>query len=222
MLIVKDLSVSYQSKKVIEDLNIEVDFPCIVAILGNNGSGKSTFLHALRHQISFSGRIDVNGVLITADSAIDFFSYLGQSYQFNFPFIVSEFIRINHTSSKFDEQFNFLVNNLDLEEFLERKIETLSQGQLQKCLIAQTLMQSCEIMLLDEPESFLDIKNRKILAKTLLNYKRVTNKILMLVTHDLDLVSQVADKIINFSGDGIVLDDNTMDNIAKHKSMLLL
>ena len=221
MLTVKDLCVSYLSKKVIEDLNLEVDFPCIVAVLGNNGSGKSTFLHALRHQIPFDGLVLVDEVPITVGNSTDYFSYLGQSYQFNFPFLVSEFIRINHSSKEYDEHFLFLVKKLEIEFLLNEQIETLSQGQLQKCLIAQTLMQDSCIMLLDEPESFLDIKNRNVLANTLRSYKKYANKILLVVTHDLDLVTVVADKILNFSGDGIVLDNNTVSNIAKHRSMLL-
>lgn len=221
MLSIKDLTVCYQSKAIIKDLNLEVGFPSIVAVIGNNGVGKSSFLNALRNQVPFEGNIFVKGERIDPRYVSNCFSFLGQSYHFQFPFLVEEFIRINHAGVTYDEKYTAIVSSLKIEEFVGRKIETLSQGQLQKCLIAQTLMQESEVILLDEPESFLDLKNRAILGEALLKYKESTSKIIFIVTHDLQLVGQVADKIINFSASKIVLEDSSLETIAKHRAILL-
>jgi len=221
LLRIEDLTVDYQSNPIIKDLALKVDFPSIVTVLGNNGSGKSTFLNALTFKIPFSGQITINSTFINQQNAVDYFTFLGQSYQFYFPFVVQDFIRINHPTKSFDQLFEFLVSNLQIEAFLDRKLETLSQGQLQKCLIAQTLLQDSDVMLLDEPESFLDLKNRNILAQTLVNFKAATGKIIIVVTHDLDLVAKVADKILNFSEEQIALTDNSEERISYHKNILL-
>jgi len=186
--------VSLGQETIIEGLNLEVDFPSIIAFTGNNGSGKSTFFNALRKKIDCKGRVTINGRETKAQD----FSYLGQSYSFSFPFLVSDFIRINASLDYGDEMYHQILDTLEIHDLLNKSINQISQGQLQKCLIAQTLMQKSEIILLDEPESFLDIKSKKQFCKLLKEYTNQIKKIGLIISHDQNIVAQIADKEITF------------------------
>ena len=189
MLVLEDFSVGFGSSKLIKNLSISVDFPSIIAILGNNGVGKSTFLQALRGNIPHQGTIYVQGL----KHHPNLFAFLGQSYQFNFPFSVLDFIQINASEEESTEMLNFLVQTFYLSDLLSKNINEISQGQLQKCLIAQTLMQKASVVLLDEPECHLDIKNRKMVSEGLKAYATAFKKCVVFVSHDLEMVKNTAD-----------------------------
>jgi ABC-type Mn2+/Zn2+ transport system ATPase subunit len=186
--------VSLGNVPIVESLNFEVDFPSIVVVKGDNGSGKSTFFNALRRKISHQGTCKINGK--TADSQD--FSYLGQSYSFSFPFLVKDFLRINAPNDEGDVIYQNILKGFDIDHLLDKSITQISQGQLQKCLIAQTLMQSSKVVLLDEPESFLDIKSKKQLCDLLKNYNVQTKKVLFVISHDQNVISEIAEREIVF------------------------
>ena len=77
----------------------------------------------------------------------------------------------------------------------ERKVETLSDGERQKVMIAKALAQQTPIILLDEPTAFLDFKSRVQLMQTLRALAREAKKAILLSTHDLDLALQLSDKL---------------------------
>lgn len=216
MLVIRDFCVSYQERAIIKDLNINVDFPSIVAVIGNNGAGKSSFLNALRGQITFSGTVENKASVKELE-----YAFLGSAYRFNFPILVEDFIKVG--ADDFDkEKFLFLITALSISDLLEKGILEISQGQLQKCLIAQTLLQNKEIILLDEPEAHLDIKNRNVLSQTLLDYALKFNKIIFMVSHDLKMVGETADFIINFSRESIELEFNTPEILEENIRQLSL
>lgn len=222
MLTIQRLQFGFDGQYLTESLDLEVDSPCIVAVLGNNGRGKSTFFNVLRGKHPFIGQIK------WLDRHIGSYghqvcAYLGASYHFSFPFPVKDFILINSDQNHqaHQERFGYLVALFELEELLTKSITDLSQGQLQKVLILQTLMQPTPIYLLDEPESFLDIKNRAMLAKVLGLFCERYRVVVLFITHDLSLVESLAHQILNFTGDGIVLDVVSSKAIAKHRELLL-
>ena len=213
---ITDFYVNYGNIEIIESLNFEVGFPSVVAIIGNNGSGKSTFFNALRQKIAFKGDFQFQGKSLQSTR----FSFLGVRNIFNFSFPTKDFIRINSDIDKGEECFNLLVEWLEIDALLDKNIETLSEGQLQKCLIAQTLMQYSDVVLLDEPESHLDIKSRNMLTKTLRAYSNKYQKVIFIVSHDLQMVEKVADLVVNFSRKPLELDKVTNAVIEAHQDYL--
>lgn len=212
----ENFCVNYGKVEIIKSLTIEVGFPSIVAIIGNNGSGKSTFFNALRSKVPFKGTAFFNGKEITKSRL----SYLGVKSIFNFSFPVKDFIRINAESDLGDSCFEFLVKNLQLEKLIQTNIECISEGQMQKVLIAQTLIQDSDMILLDEPETHLDIRSRKVLSDALRAYLERYQRQLWIISHDLDLVEQVAEKVINFSQFPLKLDSVSKESILWHRDFL--
>lgn len=219
MLTIQRLRFGYDHHYLTECFDFEVDLPSIVAVLGNNGIGKSTFFDVLRGRHPHQGQVKWLGKTLKSYTH-NVCSYLGQSYQFSFPFPVDEFILIN-SSQEDKDRYQLLIQQFQIEHLLTKSITEISQGQLQKVMIVQTLMQKTPIYLLDEPESFLDIKNRALLGKVLRLFCEQYRVLILFITHDLDLVKHLANQILNFTGDGIVLDHVTTDTIEKHRTLLL-
>ena len=84
---------------------------------------------------------------------------------------------------------------LRITAYLERKINTLSDGERQKVLIGRALVQETPVLLLDEPTTFLDLENKAVLINTLLKISEKENKIIILSTHDINLVLPKLNKI---------------------------
>ena len=218
MLILKNFCVCYSQTEIIKDLNIEVDFSSIVAVIGNNGVGKSTFLCALNKKLTSSGTLLLKGRNLESWQV----SFLGQGYTFNFPFTVGQFIRLNEHLDQGQECYLWLVNELKIADLLTKNITEISSGQLQKCLIAQTLIQNVDVILLDEPEIHLDLKNRKLLAQVLRSYVSRFNKILFFSSHDFYLIEKSADYLLNFSKINHSIELSTKENLASNFEFLLV
>ena len=84
---------------------------------------------------------------------------------------------------------------VQIESFVKRKIETLSDGERQKVMIAKALAQDTPIILLDEPTAFLDFPSRVEIMQLLRRLSRETQKTILLSTHDMELTMQLADKL---------------------------
>ena len=84
----------------------------------------------------------------------------------------------------------------------------------------QTLVQNSEVYLLDEPESFLDLHFRHVLARTLKEFVNRFKKVVLFVSHDLSIVFKAASSMINFSSETLLLEDVTQETIAKHQAIL--
>ena len=203
MIELENLLFGYNKPLLEESLSLKVDFPAVVSVLGNNGVGKSTFFSAV-----FSGNHLLDGQVKLNGSNRSFLNsagivYQGQSYSFGIGMVVQDFISALSSQLIDSKVFDFLIDNLQISQLLSKSILEISQGQLQRCLVAQTLLQDASVYLLDEPESYLDIKYKNVLASVIKQYVREFNKIVFLATHDLNLVNQVSTHFINFSSNNV-------------------
>lgn len=120
---------------------------------------------------------------------------------------------------------NESIAEVHIQSLVHKKLEELSDGQLQLAMIARALAQETPILLLDEPTAHLDLNNRVEIMKLLLNLARNKNKAIVVATHELDLALQMADNIWLATPDkkiktGIPEDlvlDGSFDEIFKFK-----
>lgn len=204
-----NLTVGYGSKKVVEDINFSLQEGEILAILGPNGSGKSTILKTLIDQIdSLSGEIEILGKSqekLTSKELAKSMSVVLTERPKPELMTVYELIstgRYPHTNyfgkltdedmEKIDEAIA-LVNG---EELKHKEITELSDGERQRVMIARAICQESEIMILDEPTSYLDIRYKIELLDILKRLALEKKKTIIMSLHEIELVSKIADTVM--------------------------
>lgn len=203
---VKSLNFHYPNNKVLENVNFLLKTGSFGAIIGSNGSGKTTFMKLILGELeASSGEIFVMEKPVKKDMAFPNLRYvpqLGLGMNSNFPASCYEVVStgIYHGFGKkltpqdkndIDDAFTLV----GMENFKDRNIGKLSGGQRQRILLARALVSKPKILLLDEPTAGVD-KETSANFYSLLRDLNVNNKITILViTHDLEKIHQYTDKV---------------------------
>ena len=194
MIKIIDLSVNYGEKSVISHLNAEFSSGKITAILGESGAGKTTLLNAVAGIVRYDGKIEgVNGKI----------SYLFQEARLVPNLTVGENLKLVRPDLS-DGDVKTVLYKTGLAGYSERMPETLSGGERQRVSIARAFLYDGDLLLLDEPFSSLDIKNRLNLTSLLLSLIEKSGKTVIAVTHDVNFATDAADDIFVFK-DGAML-----------------
>lgn len=197
LLKVKNLSIGYQSP-LVENINLNVDKGKLIFLLGENGSGKSTFMKTLFRIIpSLSGEIlyENQNILemnpkLWSEKLSAVFSRLGI-----IPMIpVREIIEIG--SHNVDPGWREkVVSFLNIEHLLDKLSNEISDGQLQKVMIARALLQNTDFVLFDEPTAHLDFKNKAQVFSLLRSLVDSTEKSFIVISHEILYALEIADEI---------------------------
>lgn len=192
---------NYQTKKVIENLNLEIKSGEFLKIIGPNGSGKTTLAKILMGLVKFSGNAFYDKRKMCSKK-IRKIGYVPQKPTFNFEFPVSVKELLKATYLKKDDTFFYeIINKLHINHFFHQNINTLSGGEQQRVFIARALLNKPEVLILDEPTVAIDKENLDELMLLLKNIK--SDKItIILITHDPEFSWELTDKVLMFFGDG--------------------
>ena len=210
---VKNLSKSYQKKKVLDNINFQLKKGEIVGFLGLNGAGKSTLMKIICSYIKQdSGTVLVCGKDNLKESKkikekLGFLSENNPLYEYMY---VKEFLKFIQSIHKKDNSYLMKVIELThLQTVLNKKIETLSKGFRQRVGIAQALIHDPEVIILDEPTSGLDPNQLINIRELLLNI--VQDKCILFSSHILQEVESICDRIIIIHNGSIILDKYKKD-----------
>lgn len=216
---VKNLSKSYGNKKVLENINFNLEKGKILCILGPSGCGKTTILNSIGGFIKIdTGKIFLDGEDITnLEIENRNISTVFQSYGLftNKNVIENISYGLKFKKLKKDEIFKKtfeMLEIIDLKGFEKRKISSLSGGQRQRVAIARSLVINPRLILLDEPFSNLDENLKESMRKEI---KRLVNLFTMttiLVTHDQQDAFSIADKVILLN-EGKIIQNTTPKNL---------
>lgn len=211
---IENLSFSYDLKGIINNMSIDIYSNNILLILGPNGIGKSTFIKILAGILRpQSGNIILFNREMQRYSHRELskvISYIPQSFFINFNYDVYSVIetgRYPHMSSLFSslstedkEIIDYSLSMWDLNYIKNRSILELSGGERQRTIIASAMVQSSRILLFDEPTSNLDMKHIALFINNIKELKKEYD-LIIIVTHDINLASILADDILYLKKD---------------------
>lgn len=205
MIKVENLEKSFDNKEIIKNFNYEFLDGKITAIVGKSGCGKTTLLNVLGLlDTDYKGKVLYDGVLITNESQRNEFIRNNINYLFqNYALIDNETVEQNLllaleyeklSKNVKKEKINEALELVDLNEFNDKKIFTLSGGEQQRVALARVILKKGNIILADEPTGNLDVENTDKVMKILKKLKE-DGKLIIIVTHSLSLANECDDVI---------------------------
>lgn len=213
ILSTENLNVGYSNRKeetlVASHINMEVKEGELVAIIGVNGVGKSTLLRSLCGvQDALKGDIFIGGTsinTISSERLAELISIVLTEQPISKNLSVFELIALGRqpytnwigTLTLIDlEHIKEALRLVGIESLEHKKCYELSDGQLQKALIARAIAQDTPLVILDEPTTHLDIYHQAYVLKLLKNLTQQTNKGILFATHEINLALQLCDRIV--------------------------
>lgn len=202
---IKNLSCTIENKTIIEDINFTIRSGELNIVIGANGAGKSTLLKAIARVQESKGifLLDDDNMASYGISKIAKTVSLMPQFNNNVHLSVKEILELGRrpysgfTLLKEDyEMINLIVEELELERFLDRSMNTLSGGERQKVYLAKSLIQNPKILLLDEPISHLDPKNQQEILEIVKKVTLKKNLITIVVLHDLQSALHYGDNLL--------------------------
>ncbi len=199
---VEDLTVSYHSKPVLWDIDLDIPPGVLAAIVGPNGAGKSTLIKSILGLVKKSaGHIYIHGKpYIEQRSGV---GYVPQrsSVDWDFPTTVSDVVTMGlygqlgwfrRPRSKEQKQTMKALELVGMQDFANRQISQLSGGQQQRVFLARALVQNAEVYFLDEPMAGVDATTERAIVN-ILRELRNEGKTVVVVHHDLQTVTTYFD-----------------------------
>lgn len=221
-MIVKNLSKSFNSNKILDNISFVLEDNDKVCLIGNNGAGKSTLLKILNGDINYdSGNINYNdesigmlmqeidikdydltiidyikkktNILLLEEKLHKLEENLNDSNMEEYGNVLDLYLKLD--GYNFENNINMLLNGLGLNKDLNKKVKELSGGEKIKVLLTILLLSNPDIMLLDEPTNNLDIDGTTYLE----NYLVKLNKKMIIVSHDEEFLNNISNKIFELN-----------------------
>jgi iron complex transport system ATP-binding protein len=217
LLAATNLAFAYGARRVLRDVSISLDRGEVVALIGPNGSGKSTLIRALLGHLPATGDIAWDGRPLASwprRELAQTVAYLPQAPAYDVDQTVLDALRLGR--SPYLKSFGIesaddvrvvheVAAQLQLTDLLARYMDELSGGQRQRVFVGRCLVQQPAALLLDEPNTFLDLKHQAELVKLAHELARGRNMAVLLALHDLNLAAAVADRLVLLRDGAVVV-----------------
>lgn len=225
---VKNLSVAYENNTIIEHMNLSIPKEKISIIIGANGCGKSTLLKTIaRINKPKNGEIFINKKSIKElkeKNIAKEVAFLPQGPTCPSGLTVRDLVAygrfphqkiIGGLNSHDKDLIEWAIEETGLREFADREVENLSGGQRQRAWIAMILAQETEIIMLDEPTTYLDMSYQLEVLEVLQRLNKEKKITVVIVLHELNNACRFADNIIGLKKGKIICEGKPMDVINK-------
>lgn len=203
------LDIAYEERLIVEDLNIQIPQGKITALVGANGSGKSTILKTMARIMSpKAGSVLLDGKSIHKQSTREVakqLAILPQNPTAPEGLTVTELVSYGRfpyqkgfgsMRAEDKRMIEWAIEVTGMTEFHDRPIDQLSGGQRQRAWIAMALAQETDILFLDEPTTFLDMAHQLEVLQLLEHLNATANRTIVMVVHDLNHASRYAQHMI--------------------------
>ena len=217
MLEVRSLSVEISGKEIVRDVSFSAEKSENISLIGANGAGKTTLLRALSSLIKHSGNVIANGTDVASMSGKELaklISFVPQGAEVTGDFEVMHFLELSRypyrkpwekISADDRTAIEKALELTDTKKFADRKIGTLSGGERQRVLIAGAIAQESEILLLDEPLTYLDPVQRIGISEIICKIA-ASGRLVITVTHEINEALVFSDRILALCGGRLVFD----------------
>ena len=210
------LTVGYDKKPLIKDICIGIEKGEIVTLIGPNGSGKSTILKSITRQLKLvGGNVEFAGknlhelsfrelstkmaVVLTERMKPELMTCHDIVATGRYPYTG----RLGMLTREDEEKVEEAMKAVHAEELGGRDFNAISDGQRQRVLLARAICQEPEVIILDEPTSFLDIRHKLELLAILRRMAKEKGITVIMSLHEIDLAQKISDKIICVKGESI-------------------
>lgn len=228
---IKDLTVTYDVKPVLWDIDVSFEKGKLTAIIGPNGAGKSTLIKSILNIVKpVSGDISINlDSNLTLKEKYKKIAYVPQSgsVDWDFPATVYDVVlmgRYGHIGwfkrpSDIDKKIaHQMIEKVGMKDYTKRQIAQLSGGQQQRAFLARALAQEADIYILDEPLKGIDAQTESILINLLKGLKN-NGKSIIIIHHNLDTIEEYFDNIViinkHIIADGPISEVFTKENLDR-------
>ena len=212
----QQLTVGYDGKPLISDIDISIEKGEIVTLIGPNGSGKSTILKSITRQLkTIAGSVFIESeelknlsyrdlstrmaVVLTERMKPELMTCRDIVATGRYPYTG----RLGILSDYDEQQVQAAMEAVKVEDLFDRDFNAISDGQRQRVLLARAICQQPEIIILDEPTSFLDIRHKLQLLSILRTMAKQKGITVIMSLHEIDLAQKISDRVVCVKGDHI-------------------
>jgi iron complex transport system ATP-binding protein len=223
-----NINVGYGDHLIVKDLTVEIPDKKITTIIGSNGCGKSTLLKAITRIISpQSGAVVLDGKHISKENTKNLakkMAILPQNPESASGLTVGELVSygrfpyqkgFGRLTKKDFEVIDWALEVTGTTDFKFRSVDALSGGQRQRVWIAMALAQETEMILLDEPTTYLDMAHQLEVLELLQKLNEEQERTIVMVLHDLNQAARFADYIIALK-DGEIIKAGACEEVINH------
>lgn len=222
---INNISVKRGSKQILKDVNIHIHCGKLTVIIGKNGAGKSTLLKAILGEIQHEGEIVfknkdkeerkirigyVPQKLSLENSPITVYDMIA-SFSSNKPTFL-------YKSKKLYEKIKSHLKDFGADDLIDRKVNRLSGGELQRVMLGMAMMSKPDLLILDEPISGIDKNGKEQFYKKIYDLKVNNDMAVILVSHDFEYVKRYADNVILLNQ--VIQKEGTPEDVFKSKEFI--
>jgi iron complex transport system ATP-binding protein len=228
---IQNLSIRLAKTEILRSVSLDIPDGSCTVILGPNGAGKTTLVKCLNRLLSpQSGSVYLHGKSLKSYSQKDIakhVAYVPQANNSFFSFTVYEFVMLGRyphmspftaVSSEGKAVVDEALEHTGMSDFKDRSMSTLSGGERQAVFIAAALVQGGNVLLMDEPTTYLDYKHQVDVLDLIRKLHAERNMTIVLVTHDVNQALSVCDHVVALN-DGRKKFDGTPDQLLMNDQL---
>lgn len=219
ILKVQNLTAGYNGKEIIKKMSFQVDEGDVLAVIGPNGAGKTTLLKAILGMIPpKEGTIEfMSASGMSPRRREEAIAYIPQRLEIDrsFPISLAELLALSPSGAEARKY----IDMLDLGSLLDKTVGELSGGQMQRALLAYAVLREPQLLIMDEPTSWVDVKGADCILCIIEEFRK-KGIAMMLVSHDFSVVKTVATKVLGIGHEGFFIDSSDSPRIEAEMASL--